>query len=216
MASEVDISNLALAHIGDSAIVQAINPPDGSTQAEKCQRFYPIARDNVIEMHNWRFALRRASNLASVLNVTGSWQYAYALPNDCLKPVSVLLSGENDETNVQDYTVETAADGSFVLYTNVQFPLLRYLVKITDTTKFSPICVSAISWLLASYLAGAILKGKTGLQVAQSCMGVFKDEMSKATRSDSQATQTSARQNSQSSWIKARGVGNNIPPLITR
>lgn len=207
MASETDICNLALSHLGDSAIVQAINPPDGSVQAEKCQRFYPIARDNVIEMHSWRFALRRTDTLASVGNDTGSWSYAFALPNDCLKPVSVLLPGEIDDTNVQDYTVETLHDGTFVLYTNVQFPQLRYLVKVTDTTKFSPICTSAISWLLASYLAGTLLKGKAGLQVMQMCQGVFKDEMTKATASDAQATRTSARQNSQSAWIRARGAG---------
>lgn len=216
MASEVDICNLALSHIGDSAIVQAINPPDGSTQAEKCQRFYPIARDNVIELFNWRFALRRAVSLASVANSTGSWSYAFALPNDCLKPVAVLLPGEVDDTNTQDYTVETASDGSFVLYTNIEFPILRYLVKITDTTKLSPLCVSAIAWLLGSYLAGTILKGKTGMQVSQMCMSAFSDEMKKASASDANATQTSARQNNQSAWIKARGVGSNIPPLITR
>lgn len=204
MASEVDICNLALSHIGDSAIVQAINPPDGSVQAEKCQRFYPIARDNVIEMHNWRFALRRTATLAAVQNDSGSWQYAFALPNECLKPIAVLLPGEIDDTNGQDFTVETLSDGSLVLYTNVQFPDLRFLAKITDTTKFSPICVSVISWLLASYLAGPILKGKTGMQVSQMCMGMFKDEIAKAAHSDAQATQTSARQNNRSAWIKAR------------
>lgn len=216
MASEVDICNLSLGHIGDSAIVQAINPPDGSVQAEKCQRFYPIARDIVLESYNWRFAMRRAMSLASVTNITGSWSHAFVLPNDCLEPVAVLLPHDPDDANTQDYTVETASDGSFVLYTNVEFPVLRYKVKVTDTTKFTPMMVSCTSWLLASYLAGPILKGKAGLQVAQMCMSTYKAELGAASSSDAQTSQTSERQRSQSAWIKARGVGSTIPPLILR
>lgn len=204
MASEVDISNLALSRIGDSAIVQAINPPDGSSQAEKCQRFYPIARDNVGESYNWREALRRVTSLASVANLSSSWSYAFALPNDCLKSISILLSGETDDTNGQDFTVEADSSGNFILYTNTNFPILRYLAKVTDTTKFSPLRVSCTSWLLASYLAGPLLKGKTGIQVAQMCSGEYQKELAKAAHSDAQATKTHARQNSTSAWIKAR------------
>lgn len=59
MASEVEISNLALSRIGDSATVSSINPPEGSAQAEHCQRFYPIARNSLLEMHAWSFCDRR-------------------------------------------------------------------------------------------------------------------------------------------------------------
>ena len=45
MATEVDICNLALAHLGDDATIASIKPPEGSAQAEKSARFYPIARD---------------------------------------------------------------------------------------------------------------------------------------------------------------------------
>ncbi|NBQ76422.1 MAG: hypothetical protein EBU14_13895, partial [Acetobacteraceae bacterium] len=59
MASEVDICNLALANLGDTATVASINPPEGSAQSEHCSRFYPIARDTLLEMHNWNFSTRR-------------------------------------------------------------------------------------------------------------------------------------------------------------
>ena len=38
MASEVDICNLALAHLGDAATVSSINPPEGSIQAAMVER----------------------------------------------------------------------------------------------------------------------------------------------------------------------------------
>ena len=60
MSSEVAICNLALAHLGDSATVASIDPPEGSAQSEHCARFYPIARDALLEMHAWKFATRRA------------------------------------------------------------------------------------------------------------------------------------------------------------
>ena len=61
MASEVEICNLALSHLGDTATVASSDPPEGSAQAEHCARFYPIARDALLEMQNWKFATRRAT-----------------------------------------------------------------------------------------------------------------------------------------------------------
>ena len=46
MASDVDVCNLALAHLGDEATVASISPPEGSAQAGHCARFYPMARDS--------------------------------------------------------------------------------------------------------------------------------------------------------------------------
>ena len=56
MATEVDICNLALAHLGDDATIASLSPPEGSAQAEKAARFYPIARNTLLEMHTWNFA----------------------------------------------------------------------------------------------------------------------------------------------------------------
>ena len=61
MATEVDICNLALAHLGDDATIASIKPPEGSAQAEKAARFYPIARDTLLDMHTWNFAMKRAT-----------------------------------------------------------------------------------------------------------------------------------------------------------
>ena len=51
MASVVDICNQALSHLGDSATVASIDPPEGSAQAEHCARFYPAALAALLEMH---------------------------------------------------------------------------------------------------------------------------------------------------------------------
>ena len=92
MPSPVDICNLALAHVGDQSRVASIEPPEASVQAKACALFYPIARDTALgNGHAWSFATRRISP-ASVDSITSAppWQYAYAVPADCLAPLAIL------------------------------------------------------------------------------------------------------------------------------
>ena len=56
---EVTICNLALSHLGDTAAVASIKPPDSSVQAQLCARFYWVARNALLEMAAWGFATRR-------------------------------------------------------------------------------------------------------------------------------------------------------------
>lgn len=70
MASAVDICNLALARLGDSATVASIDPPEGSAQSEHCARFYPLARRQIFEAHNWSFLIRREKLAHSIKSPT--------------------------------------------------------------------------------------------------------------------------------------------------
>jgi hypothetical protein len=159
MASEVDICNMALGHIGQDANVSAIDPPDGSAEADHCARFYPMARDEILESHAWRFATRRAQLAAvDVPDEVDSWDYAYQLPNQCIRPLAVFLPESTDDTAAQDFTVETDSTGNDILYTNVEDAVLKYIARVEDTTKFSPLFTIALARLLAHYLAGPITK----------------------------------------------------------
>lgn len=184
MASDVDISNTALSHLGARAQIAAISPPDGSVEAGYCARFYPIARREMIEAHQWAFAKTRVQ-LAEVANTSTIWASAYALPSDCITPLRVLqlryltysalplpislYVSDYDlirydqlfsERGSSDFEVE---DG--VLRTNEPEAVLLYKRDITDTSKFTPTFVSALGMLLASYLAGPIIKGMDGAKV---------------------------------------------------
>ncbi len=191
----VDISNLALSHIANSAEVTSIDPPDGSAEADHCARFYPVARDLALESHGWSFAKVRKylSELASN-PMDGIWAYAYGVPNQMLRPLAVLLPGtgatapststytiSEDEpsplqVDSQPFLLETNPDdGSGVLYTNVEDAILLYIYRQTDPTKFTPGFTVGLSTLLASFLAGPIAKDiklKQGLrQIAMSELG---------------------------------------------
>lgn len=163
MASIVDICNLALSHLGNKASVVSINPVDGSVEADYCSRFYQIARDEIIELGDWTFARTRATLALLAANPSTTWEYAYALPSDCMVPRR-LVTGEvyAHEDDSRDFDVEGTT-----LLTNKEDAVLIYTRSIEDPTKFTPNFVTAVSYKLAAYLAGPILRGESGSTAAQ-------------------------------------------------
>jgi len=201
MASEVDIANLALAHLGDSATIASLNPPEGSAQAEHCARFYPVARDTLLEMHTWNFAMRRASP-AELTNTCVQWDYAYARPADCLRVVAVLPPDADDDYiggnagvfNLaapyggleveQPYVMEINDSLAQVIYTDQQDALIRYIARVTDTTKFSALFTLTLSWHLAAMLAGPVIKGDVGKDEAKRCTQMMGSFLAQAKTAD--------------------------------
>lgn len=201
MASEVDICNLALARLGDNATVASIDPPEGSAQAEHCARFYAVARDSLLEMHAWKFATRRVL-LAKLTVESWDWAFAYAEPTGALKLLGVLSATASNEDETQPYEAESAANGAAIILTNQEDASLRFVARVTDTTKFSPLFVDALAWLLASYLAGPVLKGDAGAAMAKACLQSFMLAFSNAKVSD--ANQRKVRPEHTPAWIAGR------------
>lgn len=242
--SEVTICNLALSHLGDTAEVTSIKPPDGSVQAKHCARFYWVARNALLEMASWGFATRRAV-LAKVSNPTvnsltrpdgavetnrGTWRFAYALPNAAINILVVIPAmAESDyeerfgpveqdhlppypqgyqpipgaaEYVPEPFAVETNTDGSQIVLTNVRDAVLRYTTVVEDTTKFSPLFTLALSYLLASMLAGPIIKGDAGVAAAEQMLQLFGSFKSQAEASD--ANQRKTHVEPSVAWIGGR------------
>lgn len=242
--SVVTICNLALGHLGDTAQVTSITPPDGSVQAQLCSRFYWVARNALLEMAAWGFATRRIQ-LAKVSNPTvntitdedgstqtscGTWRFAYALPAGTINILAVIPwdasndyqerfgSGDRDHFRPypegympvegapldvpQPYAVETQIDGSQIVLTNVCDAVLRYTTLVEDTTKFSPLFMLALSYLLASMLAGPIIKGDAGIEVGAQMLKAFAAIKGQATASD--ANQRKTHVEPAVSWIRGR------------
>jgi hypothetical protein len=188
LASVVDICNLALAHLGDAATVASIDPPSGDIQSSHCARFYPIARDALLEMHTWGFATQRSTMALAAQAPPSTWKYAYTPPSNVINYIEILDPQATDEysTGVQmantgsyappvanmgvyspyAFEVESDSNGNDILYTNLQYAVLRYTTPVTDTTKFSPLFTVCLSHLLASMLAGPLIKGAEGIQIS--------------------------------------------------
>lgn len=191
MASVVDICNLAMSRLGDSANISSIDPPEASPQAEYCAQFWPIARDSALEGYPWAFATKRAT-LAELTPETDAWVYAYAMPTNCLRVLSVQDSEATSDLGVdtslptqQAFTIETMASGSLAILTDQDQASARYIAKITDSTKYSPLFVDYVSWLLASHVAGPLIKGDAGAKMAQFCMAAADSVLTKAKAANS-------------------------------
>lgn len=230
MSSDVDICNSALAMLGDDATVSSINPPEGSAQAEHCARFFPRARRQLLEMADWSFATRRFVLAQLAEAPPSTWQYVYAMPSDSINILGVLSSTAVDDysasltiftseanypysgmgvpqANVglyteQDYAQETDADGNAVLFTNMPNALLRYVADVSDNTKFSPLFEEGLVLLLASKLAGPLIKGSEGRAVSQSMLQEFKFWFMQATTSDAGNKRHTTQQST--SWLVNR------------
>ena len=204
MATEVDICNLALAHLGDDATIASLSPPEGSAQAEKAARFYPIARNTLLEMHTWNFASKRG-NLALTTNSLDQWDYAYVAPADMMSPVAIISpTAQNDYATrmsagdtpggitsnyaptivAGQYTPQQFSLEADLIYTNQENAMLRYQAFITDPSLFSPLFVITLSWHLASMLAGPVIKGDQGAAEAKRSSQMMVNYLNSAKQSD--------------------------------
>jgi hypothetical protein len=210
MTTAVDICNLALSYIGDQAKVTSLLGSDLSVQARHCVRYYPLALASILEMHHWGFATKRVA-LTEVTDGsdTDSWDYAYVLPADLLRAISVLPPGVGDDytqtiqvntgivslsyagaVNPQRYDIEINSDGDRVLYTDQEEATLRYTTTVTDPAQFSSLFIMTLAWQLASMLAGALVKGDQGAAEALRCSKMMAGYLAEARASDGQQRQT--------------------------
>lgn len=232
MPSDVDIGNLMLARLGDDATVSSLDPPEGSAQAEHVAQFYPIARDSLLEMHDWGFATRRVPLSPVDLPSNAGWLYAYAAPANYIRIIAVLPpdAADNYTANLgnipgyssydplmsssdggfqtssiympQDFAMETDSEGNLIILTNQPEATARCTIRITDTTKFSPLFVDTLSWYGASMLAGPILKGDVGAAEGKRCLAMALNLLARSAVSDSRQQQVRPFQNVP--WMGAR------------
>jgi hypothetical protein len=185
MASNVDIANIALSHIGAEAVVVSLSPTDGSVESGHCARFLPIARRAALASHDWSFARKRI-DLAELLNDTRQWLYKYQLPADCLRPRRVMPSSSIGYPGPigSDYEVEGDA-----IYTNQEGATLLYTRDVTDTTKYPADFTTGLGFFLASYLAGPIVKGMEGIKTGDAWRQRGTDALRQAAVSDANSSQ---------------------------
>jgi hypothetical protein len=210
MASAVDICNLALSHLGARANVSSIEPPEGSPEAEHCAHFYPIARDSRLESHPWKFAVKRVR--PALLADSPDARNAYALPVDLLRVLDV--QGFQDAARYwqhwdcpraerhADYEIEISAAGALRLLTPQDNAVLLYIARVVDTGLYSPLFIEALSWRLASHLAGPILKAEEGAKMAQNCFQTFRMLFGQAAMVD--ANQRRVHETHIPDWLRGR------------
>lgn len=181
MSSVIDICNMAIFRIGNSIRIDDLE--ENSTAARICKQFYESSRDFVLRADcDWGFATAFAQLAEVAENPNPEYPYAYAVPNDCLQvrrivnpvlPQGVWSAGTDcqmPEIPPIPFRVINGASQRLIS-TNISPATLEYTLKVESPEMFDPMFVSALSWHLASEIAGPLAKDAG---VASACFAQYK------------------------------------------
>lgn len=180
------VCNLALSRIGQDPQITGINPPDGSVEAQLCAQFLPVVLAKAFSAKDWSF-LTIKDKLAEVAHEKPHPPYAfiYMYPADAEKINYVFDPDFGDYPN--QFSVEAGRDGAQFICTNAREAWCEYQMLPENVAYFPAWFTDAVAWSLAAELAGAIVKGSTGAQLAANCIQMY--EMSILRAGDRDAVQ---------------------------
>ena len=196
----VEISNIALSSIGITTGISALT--ETTKEARMCNRFYPIVRDAVLEAFDWDFARKRI--VLSLLSTTYTgWDYAYAMPSDCIKIRKFITDADMSDIIQPKTEYEVAVNAALnaqIILTNEETAEITYTAKVTDPNLFSSLFVTAVAAKLAAEIA-IPLRGLTKLKADMN-----NDYMRLiASASSSNANQGNVTRTNESDFTRARG-----------
>ena len=103
--------------------------------------------------------------------------------------VSQIVRGRGlGRTILDDFVRRLADEGHRVLRTHQEDPVVAYISRNVDVRLWDPAAQQALVYYLAHLLAGATLKGKTGIQVGQSMLQAAMALIHQAAASNAQGS----------------------------
>jgi hypothetical protein len=156
--SDVAICNLALQKLGASRIASL---SEDSTNAIELNACYVHLLKTELRRHKWNFAIKRDSLAASSVEPDFDYDYAYPLPNDCLRLLPPAVRN-------LDWKIESH-EGSNVVLTNDGAPLeIVYIAYVTDPTKYDDCFTEMLACRIADHLSekltGSTSKGEKAMR----------------------------------------------------
>lgn len=122
----------------------------GPDEALSCVRHFAAVRDRLTAAYPWVCA--RASTMPARLEqARKNWEYTYALPNDCVKVLSMTTNETYAPRTVERWEVW----GNTI---SCRYPIaeLRYSRRMTDTDEWSPLFEDAFVFSLAAEISAGI------------------------------------------------------------
>jgi hypothetical protein len=207
MTDQVDIFNRALSLLEEGQRVQSVD--DDYVQVRSLNEIYAAARDEVLELHNWNFAVTRAELPALVDVPLFGWDYQYAWPHNCLRVLPITHDGQFEGQRVP-HQIEANVDAGNnsavrVVLTNASPPLrIRYIRRVEDPAQFSALFTEALVARIAMMVAHRMTGKQSYLErVAR----LYETAMAQARRQDSlQGTMERAYPRT-AGWLDARRPG---------
>ena len=148
MASETEIANMALAHIGVESAISNLET-EKSAEAEVLRVFFDQTRDQVLRDAPWPFATKIITLALVEEQPNDEWRFSYRYPPDTLF-IRRILSGirnDNRQTTVS-YRIRRD-DNGLLIHTDQQDAQVEYTFRDDDPLRYPADFVDALSLLLA-------------------------------------------------------------------
>lgn len=183
--TETSICNLGLQILGAGRISSLADESKAAREMNAC---YTSVRDTELEKHVWKFARKQATPALRSEAPEHSYNYAFALPDDCLY---LVLPADAD----CDWEIHENA-----IYTNEGESIeITYIARITDPAKYPPSFVAALAAALAQQTCEAITQSTGKLKNAEA---KYVAAINMARRTN--ALQRRPQQAVESSWSRVR------------
>ena len=189
--TDVDVCNLALAHVGGATIVSLT---EKSEEGRLCTRLYSHARDTLLRGYSWNFATKYEAGAPVSGATVYRFEYAYAYPIDCLKVQSIFKS-----LPTADPIVFKRVGAQ--IWTDEEEAILVYTQKITDPTLFDEQFTMALSHFLAALLVPSLIKSD---KLRQSTLNLQLQFVSQAIKGDAEEGNDDVIPDSMDIFNKAR------------
>jgi hypothetical protein len=189
--SIVSICNSAMSWLGEDPIVSLT---DATKRAILLSNRYDPVRRRVLREHPWKCAKQQVTLALSTYVPLVTYDFAYALPADCLRFWDL---PDNDQA---EWEVGQDAAAGRLLFTNEEAPLCGvYIYDLTDPTRMDAELVDVLALELALDLVGPLTedKGKEDRIVAK-----LKDK--KAAAKLVNADEASSKEWDEDIWLRAR------------
>ena len=158
--SKVQIFNIALNILGVSTPLETINSNDN--KAILLNNYYELARDYVLKDFDWNFAsCFRELTLLEKQENNSKYKFTFDYPNDCICARDIFEKGKYV---LDKFCVSSLINGSKVILSDVEHPMLRYTRKVDKEIYFSCEFSMALAYYLASLtsnvIVGSLQKGE--------------------------------------------------------
>lgn len=162
MATATDVVNIALRRIGADRISDLRT--DTTKEARAARDLYDEARRDLLNLHNWNFAIVRDQLTASATEPEFGWDYAYILPTDFIRMVSV--HPHDDDFATVEYRLEFQSSDDRVLLCNSNQVYIRYVFDLEDANVMSAAFRDTLAWRLARDFGAALSKSTSAAEYA--------------------------------------------------
>jgi hypothetical protein len=174
MASDTEIVNAALRKIGGRRITSI---DDTVSSAGVARDVLDGEREDLLRRHPWNFAVTRVQLALLVAEPVFEYDYAFALPSDFLRVISVHDSdagGGNLEYKIEGIQQD---DDTYIngIITNTNICYLRYVRNVTDPNLMTSTFRQVLTLRLAMIFA-------TGIANSNSLNQLLKEDMKEAMR----------------------------------